>query len=56
MEFSEDGKMLYCIAELSGEVLAYKVSGKKKPSFKLVQRIQADEVNAGGSADVSPLL
>ena len=52
MEFSEDGKMLYCIAELSGEVLAYKVSGKKKPSFKLVQRIQADEVNAGGSADI----
>ena len=52
MEFSEDGKMLYCIAELSGEVLAYKVSGRKKPSFKLVQRIQADEVNAGGSADI----
>ena len=52
MEFSEDGKMLYCIAELSGEVLAYKVSGRKKPAFKLVQRIQADEVNAGGSADI----
>lgn len=52
MEFSEDGNMLYCIAELSGEVLAYKVSGKKKPAFKLVQRIQADEVNAGGSADI----
>ena len=52
MEFSEDGNMLYCIAELSGEVLAYKVSGRKKPAFKLVQRIQADEVNAGGSADI----
>lgn len=52
MEFSADGRMLYCIAELSGEVLAYKVSGKKKPAFKLVQRIQADEVNAGGSADI----
>lgn len=52
MEFSADGRMLYCIAELSGEVLAYKVSGKKKPKFKLVQRIQADEVNAGGSADI----
>lgn len=52
MEFSDDGKMLYCIAELSGEVLAYKVSGRKKPAFKLVQRIQADEVNAGGSADI----
>ena len=52
MEFSEDGNMLYCIAELSGEVLAYKVRGRKKPAFKLVQRIQADEVNAGGSADI----
>lgn len=52
MEFSADGKMLYCIAELSGEVLAYKVSGGKKPAFELVQRIQADEVNAGGSADI----
>ena len=52
MEFSDDGKMLYCIAELSGEVLAYKVSDRKKPTFKLVQRIQADEVNAGGSADI----
>ena len=28
------------------------LSGKKKPAFKLVQRIQADEVNAGGSADI----
>ena len=52
MELSADGRMLYCIAELSGEVLVYKVSGKKKPAFKLVQRIQADEVNAGGSADI----
>ncbi len=52
MEFSADGRMLYCIAELSGEVLVYKMSGKKKPAFKLVQRIQADEVNAGGSADI----
>ena len=52
MEFSADGNMLYCIAELSGEVLVYKMSGKKKPEFKLVQRIQADEVNAGGSADI----
>lgn len=52
MEFSKDGRILYCIAELSGEVLVYKVSGKRKPAFKLVQRIQADEVNAGGSADI----
>ena len=52
MEFSADGERLYVIAELSGEVLAYKVSGSGEPSFTLVQRIQADEVNAGGSADI----
>lgn len=52
MEFSADGERLYVIAELSGEVLAYKVSGSGEPEFTLVQRIQADEVNAGGSADI----
>ena len=52
MEFSADGERLYVIAELSGEVLAYKVSGSGEPEFELVQRIQADEVNAGGSADI----
>ena len=52
MEFSADGERLYVIAELSGEVLAYKVSGSGEPEFSLVQRIQADEVNAGGSADI----
>lgn len=52
MEFSADGKRLYCIAELSGEVLVYGASGDGEPSFTLVQRIQADEVNAGGSADI----
>lgn len=50
MEFGKvkDGLILYCIAELSGEVLVYDVSA----GFKLIQRIQADEVNAGGSADI----
>ena len=56
MEFSKDGKMLYCIAELSGNVLAYSISydasEKDIPFFTLVQTIQADEVNAGGSADI----
>jgi 6-phosphogluconolactonase (cycloisomerase 2 family) len=52
MEFSADGKRLYCIAELSGEVLVYGAGGDGEPSFTLVQRIQADEVNAGGSADI----
>lgn len=50
MEFGKgkDGLTLYCIAELSGEVLVYQVSDE----FRLIQRIQADEVNAGGSADI----
>ena len=53
MEFSKDGRILYCIAELSGEVLAYDItSADGAPAFTLRQRIQADEVNAGGSADI----
>ena len=47
MEFNEAVDRLYCICELSGEVLVYDV-----PTFALLQRIQADEVNAGGSADI----
>lgn len=47
MEFNEAGDRLYCICELSGAVLVYDV-----PTFALLQRIQADEVNAGGSADI----
>lgn len=49
MEFSSDGRYLYCIAELSGNVLVYSIQGT---DFTLVQEIQADEVNAGGSADI----
>ena len=53
MEFSKDGKMLYCLGELSGEVLAYEIIREDgKPAFRLKQRILADEVNAGGSADI----
>lgn len=56
MEFSKDGRMLYCIAELSGEVLVYEMIKENQtdevPSFTPVQKIQADEVNAGGSADI----
>mgnify|MGYP002515235276 FL=1 len=52
MEFSADGERLYVIAELSGEVLVYGAGSDGEPSFTLVQRIQADEVNAGGSADI----
>jgi 6-phosphogluconolactonase (cycloisomerase 2 family) len=53
MEFSKDGRMLYCLGELSGEVLAYEIAAEKgMPKFTLKQIIMADEVNAGGSADI----
>jgi 6-phosphogluconolactonase (cycloisomerase 2 family) len=52
MEFSKDAKTLYCICELSGNVLAYSVNATDIPDFTLIQEIQADEVNAGGSADI----
>ncbi len=53
MEFSKDGKTLYCLGELSGEVLVYGITAEEgMPKFTLKQRIMADEVNAGGSADI----
>lgn len=53
LEFSKDSRTLYCLCELSGEVLVYAVDPEDgTPDFRLIQRIQADEVNAGGSADI----
>ncbi len=53
MEFSKDGRTLYCIAELSGNVLVYAIEYTYgKPEFRLIQEVLADEVNAGGSADI----
>ena len=53
MEFNGAADKLYCIAELSGEVLVYDMcTSSEKPTFELVQHLQADEVNAGGSADI----
>ena len=53
MEFNNDYTKLYCIAELSGEVLVYDMNIEgNRPELSLRQRIQADEVTAGGSADI----
>ena len=53
MEINSVGTTLYCIAELSGEVLVYDICHESEiPAFTLKQQIQADEVNAGGSADI----
>lgn len=53
MEFNADFTVLYCLAELTGEVLVYDINHNVEvPAFSLRQRIQADEVNARGSADI----
>lgn len=54
MEWNEPLHLLYCITELSGEVLAWKLAADKagSPAFTLLQRIEADDAHAAGSADI----
>ena len=53
MEFNADSTVLYCLTELSGEVLVYDINHNGDiPEFSLRQKIQADEVNARGSGDI----
>ena len=53
MELNSEGTILYCIGELSGEVLVYDICYENEiPSFTLKQQILADEAKAGGSADI----
>ena len=53
MEFNADSTVLYCLTELSGEVLVYDIKHNGDiPEFSLRQKIQADEVNARGSGDI----
>lgn len=53
MEFNQKDRILYCLTELSGEVLVYRISYENgKPEFQLIQKVAADENNAGGSADI----
>lgn len=53
MELNADYTILYCITELTGEVLVYDVNHNADvPTFSLRQRIQADEANSRGSADI----
>lgn len=49
-EFHPNGKYLYALTELSGEVLAFKFDGTQ--SLTLFQTILADEAKAQGSADI----
>lgn len=53
IDFSPDHKRMYCLTELSGEVLVYDITNiNNNPEFIFLQKIQADQVNAGGSADI----
>ena len=53
IEFDVQRKMMYCIAELSGKVFAFRMASKGgAPVFELVQSVAADEYNTGGSGDI----
>ena len=53
MEFNEDASMLYCITELSGELIGWRISTESGiPQFMEVQRLVADQCDAHGSADI----
>lgn len=53
MEFNEKASLLYCLTELAGEVIVWKIAAEEGvPSFTEVQRLKADGFDAGGSADI----
>lgn len=53
IEFDVQRQMMYCIAELSGKVFAFRMASKgEAPAFELVQSVVADEYNTGGSGDI----
>ena len=53
IEFDVQRQMMYCIAELSGKVFAFRMGASEgKPAFELVQSVIADEYNTGGSGDI----
>lgn len=49
IEYSSDGRFLYIMSELSGNVTVFDLQNKNK---KMLQEIQSDEVNARGGADI----
>lgn len=53
MEFDCKRNILYCITELSGEIIVWKIgSDDGVPSFTEIQRIKADDADGAGSADI----
>lgn len=53
LEWNEPQHLLYCITELSDEVVVWKLAADSgEPVFTRLQRIKADDTNAAGSADI----
>lgn len=53
MEWNEIQHLLYCITELSDEVVVWKLTAENgMPAFTRLQRIKADDTHASGSADI----
>lgn len=53
MEFNESAGLVYCVTELSGEVIVWRIGAEGGvPSLAEVQRLKADGFDAGGSADI----
>jgi 3-carboxymuconate cyclase len=49
MAFNEQAGVIYCLTEISGEILVYRIKG---PRLKLMQTVQAEEVGAAASGDI----
>lgn len=52
MEFNARAGVLYCLSELSGEVMVWRIGADSVPVFSLIQRVKADPNDAHGSADI----
>lgn len=53
LEFNLKAGLMYCLTEISGEVLVWSVGNNEGvPSFKEIQRVKVDACDAKGSGDI----
>lgn len=53
MEFDSRRNTMYCITELSDEIIVWKIGSEAgMPTFSEIQRIKADDADGAGSADI----
>ncbi|MBO7321804.1 MAG: beta-propeller fold lactonase family protein, partial [Bacteroidales bacterium] len=54
LDFDPVKGMMYCLSELSGELVVFKISADAggEPVFEQVQTVLADECRSGGSGDI----